>query len=352
MHNNKNWTKKVVSPAPTYICDGLGRDFNTNSPYDFIHHQSMPHNWKIGTQNWCFKKAKLLAQDMKPVGLKASSPTVFASSDIRVKKGELPPNIKMSYCKEPTSTTPSNISNPTQTTLTSSPTPTEEVSTPLASTTTPTNLTPTISNIVPTTISTSDAKLYFPISYFIWKRNLQAPPPTPLFPPWALFPKPRGKKVRSSSHLKWDRRLHDGPVYCFGVNDPTVGYSSQRVTLTQGIGVPKIKEDGSWASYSQLLVPKVKPHYTVSNQVFKPCHYHLKNKRRVSRPKSGQNTIQKGHGLSLKDQLNGLGKKVLSEVPCSRKYNTSFNPKANTLSQSSPLPITTTSPNTLSTIHR
>ena len=84
--------KKASSPTPTYVCDGIGCAFVTNSPYKLVHHQSMPHNWKLGSQNWCFVKAKSLAQGNKPVGLKASGPTQFSSTDIRVKKGELPPN--------------------------------------------------------------------------------------------------------------------------------------------------------------------------------------------------------------------------------------------------------------------
>ena len=311
----------------------------------------MPHNGKPGSQNWCLAKAKSLAQGIKPVGLKASGPTQFSSTDIRVKKGELPPNLIETKCDgdptPPPSISPTIIANITPPITPINPTvapntPTQATTTPSSATPTPTNVTTIPSSLPPPTpfpnqptIPQSnfieDAKLYFPVSYFIWKRKLLPPPINPIFPPWALFPKPRGKKVRSSSHLKWDRRLSDGTTYTFGVNDPCLGYSSHIVTLSEGTGTPQLKEDGSWAKYSHLLVPKTKLQFSPLNQNFKTS-YHLKPRRGLSRPKSGQNTTHKGHGISHKDHLNGIGKQNPSENPCHKKYHISFSPQANTSS--------------------
>ena len=84
---------KLPTPKQTYVCDGIGCSFVANSPYTFLKHQSTPHNWKSGSQNWCFAKAKSLAQGRKCHGIKASGPTVFQSTDIRVKSGQLSPNV-------------------------------------------------------------------------------------------------------------------------------------------------------------------------------------------------------------------------------------------------------------------
>ena len=104
-----------------------------------------------------------------------------------------------------------------------------------------------------------DGVLYFPISYFIWKRQLPPPTPSPISPPWCMFPKPRVKKVTSTSHLKWDRRLPNQTTFCWGGNDTTMGHSSHPVTMDHGVGVPRFQENGTWARYSHLLCPK--PHY-------------------------------------------------------------------------------------------
>ena len=82
---NKN-LKKESSITPTYVCDGIGCAYTTNSPYKFINHQKMSHQWRPGSQNWCLAKAKSLAQGYKLVGLKASCPSKFTSTYIRVKK--------------------------------------------------------------------------------------------------------------------------------------------------------------------------------------------------------------------------------------------------------------------------
>ena len=84
---------KLPTPKSSYVCDGIGCSFVTNSPYTFIKHQSTPHKWKSGSQNWCFAKANALAQGRKHHGIKASGPTVFQSTDIRVKSGQLSPNV-------------------------------------------------------------------------------------------------------------------------------------------------------------------------------------------------------------------------------------------------------------------
>ena len=359
--------KKKSFPTPTFVCDGIGCVFSTNSPYKFLNHQAMPHNWKPGSQNWCFNKAKSLAQGNKTLGLKASSPTQFTSTDIRLKKGELLPNIIVTKCGEEPSTPPSI--SPTTTNTSSSITPTTSTlvpnshsltpTTPVRSTPTPTPTpisTPTTVTTIPTTLPppspspnpppftppniVEDAKLYFPVSYFLWKRKLPPPTVTPLFPPWALFPKPRGNKVRSSSHLKWDRRLHDGTTFSFGVNDPSLDISSHTVTLSDGIGIPKFKEDGSWAKYSHLLVPKTKFQTIPLLKSFKGSCYNPNSKKRVPRPKSGQNTTHKAHGISKKDHLNGIGKINLSEVPCKRKCHTSFSLKAKVSSSTDTYPTT------------
>ena len=103
------------------------------------------------------------------------------------------------------------------------------------------------------------------------------------------------------------------------MNDPKEDYSSQIVTIEHGVGVPKLKENGTWATYSKLLVPK-KYHQNIS-----PTHnIHLYNhklapKQRLQRPKSGHNTIHKSHGISHHDLLNGIGKTVASETPCKKQ---------------------------------
>ena len=69
--------KKVVPQKPiktlvhayTYVCEGMDCSFGTNSPYKFAIHQSTPHIWKPGSQNWCFAKAKSLAQGNMPSGM-------------------------------------------------------------------------------------------------------------------------------------------------------------------------------------------------------------------------------------------------------------------------------------------
>ena len=198
--------------------------------------------------------------------------------------------------------------------------------TPTPSTPTPTNVTTVPATLSPPTPSPNplpitqpniveDAKLYYPVSYFLWKRKLPPPTLTPLFPPWALFPKPRGNKVRSSTHLKWDRRLYDGTTFSFGVNDPSLDMSSHTVTLSDGIGIPKFKEDGSWAKYSHLLVPKTKFQTAPLLKIFKASCYNPNSKKRVPRPKSGQNTTHKAHGISRKDHLYGIGKKIYQKYP-------------------------------------
>ena len=285
------------------------------------------------------------------MGLRALCPTKFTSTDIWVKKGKLPPNLIQTKCNEesiPLSSLSPNLTHTDPSIKLNTPTiahnsPASNTSTPSTTTSTPTGVTmvPSIQsppNLFPnpTTItppnSIEDAKLYFPISHFLWKRKLPPPTPNPLLPPWALFPKPRGNKVKSSSHLKWDRRLCNGTTYSFGTNDPCLGYSSHTVTLTEGTGIPQFEENGSWAKYSHILVPKIKLQNAPLNQNFKSSYYHLKNKRGLSRPKSGQNTTHKAHGVSYKDHVNGIGKQLLSEVPCQRKYNSSFSPKAKAFS--------------------
>ena len=347
--------KNTSLPTPSYICDGIGCSFVTNSPYDYIQHQSTPHNWKPGSQNWCFNKAKVLAQGNKTVGLKASGPTTFPSTDIRVKKGELPPNIiQVSCCEEPTplpsipttvtTTIPSKTPTPPAIAAT---TPTPISTSPMLSSTAPN---PTSGSVTTIPTTTTPPKLYFPLSYFLWKRKLPPPTQNPVFLPWALFPKPRGNKVRSSSSLKWDRRLPGGTTYSFGVNDPNLGYSSHSVTLAEGVGVPKFKEDGSWARYSHILVPKTKHQNKPPNQSLNTSYYKLQSKRRVPRPKSGQNTNHKGHGLSHQDHLNGLVKQFPSEVPCKRKHHSLLSTKviasSSTTTSSSSTVTSTTYPTT------
>ena len=91
--------KKVLPKKPTkqlpntYVCEGVDCSFETNSPYKFFNHISTPHMWKPGSQNWCFTKAKALAKGNKPLGIKASGPTIFPATDIRVKRGLLPLNV-------------------------------------------------------------------------------------------------------------------------------------------------------------------------------------------------------------------------------------------------------------------
>ena len=111
--------KKIPSLASNFVCDGIGCTFSTNSPYVFVEHQSMPHTWKPGSQNWCFKKANALAHYNKPQGIKAFYPTVFSSTDIRVKKGELSPNI-IKITQEESTLPASSPSTVSPTTLTNS----------------------------------------------------------------------------------------------------------------------------------------------------------------------------------------------------------------------------------------
>ena len=343
--------KETSPPVPTYVCDGLDCTFATNSPDDFIHHQKMPHHWKPGSQNWCFQKAKALAKGNKPVGIKASCPTIFASVDIRVKKGEIPPNVLTTSCSEEQTLQSSKC--PTISTFISSVTPT----TATKPSTTPAPSPSTINSIstaqnppsqppIPTAKTLSlikESKLYFPISYFLWKRQLPTPATTPIIPPWHLFPRPKGKKVTSSSHLKWDRRLHNKTTYCWGVNDPNMGLSSHPVTLRHGVGIPKFQENGTWSRYSNLLVPKCHQQHT--QPFFKSTNYsYIRPKKRVPRPKSGQNTAHKGHGMSKEDILKGLGKSIPSEVSCRKKTNNSFSHISNppiTSTFHGPSPIST-----------
>ena len=102
-----------------------------------------------------------------------------------------------------------------------------------------------------------------------------------------------------------------------------MGYSSDTVTLEQGVGVPKFQENGTWARYSQLLVPKRDHNCTTTLSSSHSSHYHSKSKKRVPRPKSGQSTMHRGHGLSLEDKLKGLGKIIPSEESCRRKLHSS-----------------------------
>ena len=369
--------KKVLPKKPTkqlpntYVCEGVDCSFETNSPYKFFNYISTPHMWKPGSQNWCFTKAKALAKGNKPLGIKASGPTTFPAIDIRVKRGLLPSNVvscgqNSVHCATPIPTYQTSIPTTPPVTLTtetlnltSSTTTTNSSTTPSPSTTTPTPSTlaitssepapgPTIGTLIPSTptlhnditLPTSsisnlltttplhlspnsapkkDAVLYFPLSYFLWKRKLPPVPPIPIYPPWSLFPHPKIKKPTSTSHLKWQRRLPNNKVYCWGVNDPKEDYSSQIVTIEHGVGVPKLKENGTWATYSKLLVPK-KYHQNIS-----PTHnIHLYNhklapKQRLQRPKAGHNTIHKSHGISHHDLLNGIGKTVASETPCKKQ---------------------------------
>ena len=120
----------------------------------------MPHNWKPGSQNWCLAKAKSLAQGIKPVGLKASGPTQFSSTDIRVKKGELPPYLIETKCDgdptPPPSISPTIIANITSPITPINPTvapntPTQATTTPSSATPTPTNVTTIPSSLPPPT---------------------------------------------------------------------------------------------------------------------------------------------------------------------------------------------------------
>ena len=358
--------KKTSSPVPTYVCDGIDCTFATDSPYDFINHQKIPHHWKPGSQNWCLQKAKALAKGNKPVGIKASCPTIFASVDVRVKKGEIPPNVLTTSCSEEQTLQSSKCS--TISPSTSFVTPTTDAKpfitltlapSPISTTKNPPSQPPistakTLSPFKPTakkapkptlhkkhssskknddmegfyfpqpsnSISfVKESVLYFPVSYFLWKRQLPTPASTPVIPPWHLFPRPKGKKVASSSHLKWDRRLPNKTTYCWGVNDPNMGLSSHPVTLRHGVGIPKFQENGNWARYSNLLVPK--SHQQHTQPFFNSTNY-IRPKRRVPRPKSGQNTAHKGHGMSKGDILKGLGKSIPCEVSCSKKINNPF----------------------------
>ena len=179
---------------------------------------------------------------------------------------------------------------------------------------------PPTSTLIPEKL---DGVLYFPISYFIWKRQLPPPTPSPISPPWCMFPKPRGKKVTSTSHLKWDRRLPNQTTFCWGGNDTTMGHSSHPVTMDHGVGVPRFQENGTWARYSHLLCPK--PHYLYNDcySNFNPSAHNLKPKGRTHKPKSGSNTLQRRQGQSKVDLLNGLGKTIPSEIPCRRKTHNS-----------------------------
>ena len=127
----KRVARKPPPPPPTFVCDGVDCSFSTNSPYKFFTHQSTPHIWKSGSQNWCFAKAKALAQGNTLVGLRASGPTNFPSMDIRVKKGLLPPNVVVDQTPLSTPAIPPTPTVPT---------------TPSTTDATPTTPTPTNSN--------------------------------------------------------------------------------------------------------------------------------------------------------------------------------------------------------------
>ena len=342
-------TIETPSTESNYVCDGIDCSFITNSQYEFFKDQSLPHNWKPGSQNWCFAQAKALALGRKSNGLKVSGPTVFQSTDIRAKLGKLPPNIICEKNDSPLSTSatiatisPVTTPNPsthdsTNVILPSHP----ETFLPLPIKCTPKNkVKPTLGkrsflNVVmdkeacssvplnsTLTSQILDGVLYFPLSYFLWKRKLPPPTPAPILPPWCMFPQPRRKKVTSSSHLKWDRRLHNQSVYCWGVNDPAMRYSSHPVTIKHGVGVPRFKENGTWAHYSHLLIPKTHSQQKHYNSNFHPSNHSLKPRGRVPRPKSGSNTLNKGHGLSKVDRIKGVGKTIPSEVPCWKKTST------------------------------
>ena len=119
---------------------------------------------------------------------------------------------------------------------------------------------PTISTISISSIQY--AVLYFPVSYFLWKRQLPPPVSPPIIPPWSLFPCPRRKKMTSTSHLKWDRRLPNKSVSCGGINDPIMDYSAHVVTSELGIGVPHsshgaphTSHDAKHTSHSATYMP-------------------------------------------------------------------------------------------------
>ena len=363
---------KQLSAAVTNVCVGVDCFYETNSPYKFFNHISTPHLWKPGSQNWCFARAKARAQCNAPLGIKVSGPTLFTSMDIRVKKGMLPLNIVSSghdsvKCPPPIPTSPtSNLATPavkvtTQTTNPTSYTPTSSPSsiTPSPSTlaSTPSLQTPThwkdanttsMSNPTPSsqpathsicdvtsrtpihvvTISSpiKDIVAYYPISYFLWKKNLPPVAPSPTYPPWSQFPCPKGKKVTSTSHLTSNRRLPNNKVYCWGVNDPQIQYSSQVVTSKTGIGKPKFQENGTWARYSQLLVPKKCYQDEATTYNFYLTNHKLAPRQKLQRPKAGKNNVHKSHGISLHDRLNGIGKTIPSEIPC-KKHPASKAPK-------------------------
>ena len=71
-----------------------------------------------------------------------------------------------------------------------------------------------------------------------------------------------------------------------------------------------------------------------------PSNYKIAPKKRKPRPKSGQNTLHRGHGLSYQDRKNGLGKIIPSEVPC--KKISPFVTKPSILISSKSITYTTT----------
>ena len=350
---------KKLSAVCAYVCEGVDCSYQTNSPYKFFNHISTPHLWKPGSQNWCISRAKARAQGNAPLGIKVSGPTQFASMDIRVKQGMLPMNIVSSgqdCVQSPPSIPTSSTSNPTTsaikvTTQIKNPTSYKQTSSPPTITPSPSTIAttpslptcthwkdvstpfmsnPTTHSICDVTWGTSihvvtisspikDTVAYFPISYFLWKKNLPSVAPTPTYPPWSQFPCPKAKKVTSTSHLKGNRRLPNNKVYCWGVNDPQIHYSSQVVTPKIGVGKPKFQESGTWARYSQLLVPKKYYQDKTTTHNFYLTNHKLAPKKKLQRPKGGKNTVHKSHGISLHDRLNGIGKTIPSEIPC-RKH--------------------------------
>ena len=88
-----------------------------------------------------------------------------------------------------------------------------------------------------------------------------------------------------------------------------------------GLAYPCFRKNGNWARYSNLLVPK--SHQQHTQPFFNSTNY-IRPKRRVPRPKSGQNTAHKGHGMTKGDILKGLGKSIPCEVSCSKKINNPF----------------------------
>ena len=179
--------------------------------------------------------------------------------------------------------------------------------------------------------------------------NICCPPTHPPLT-WTLkLPDSTSLKCRESTGSK---KRGAGPTYCWGVNDPDMGYSTNPVTLQHGVGVPMFQEDGKWACYSNHLVPKSQHLHTNCFTKNRPYNYHIKPKGRVPRPKSGQNSMHKGHGISKLDRLNGFGKIIPCEVPCRRKTHSSSIPISNSVITSKLYCLPTIyTPNTISTIH-